>query len=128
MKGGGSGATGMLFVLVLLGGGPVSERDPRDDDRDVQSCIQFLVRTKFLKSTMACLYVFLDEVTLSSMESFPCNAHRLRQQIFGGLWHLRFRCIKAYLFKDCLSVGWPRGLATDSKATTVFSEPAVLAV
>lgn len=65
-----AGATSMVSGLIQAGGCTVFERDSRVDDWDIRGCIQLRVRTKFLKSAMACVHVFLDEVTIFHNKRF----------------------------------------------------------
>lgn len=80
-----AGAITMASGLVQVGGCAVSDGDPHDDVWKMRGCIQFRVRKKFLKSAIVCLHVFLDDVAVPSRESFQCDAHKCRAQIFGEL-------------------------------------------
>lgn len=116
------------MYCVKIGGHLRLEGDPRGSDWDIRECVQYRVRTKFLKSTIACVHVFLTEVAVPPKEGLLWDGYKLRRQILGELRHLRYRCSGLLPCRVRVLSGWPWGLMYDGEPPTTFLPPALLAV
>lgn len=104
---------------------PCDEDQP--EDWHTQSCVQFRVR-KFLRSSIACMQVFLGEITILSIKGLQWDADKLKDLIFGALLRLRYCCAGPYPCWVCLSDGSLWSIVADAAEPTFIAGLALSAV
>lgn len=60
--------------------------EDRPDDWNIRDCVQIHERTKFLRSSIACVLLFLGEITILLMKGLQCNVHKKGLQCNVHKW------------------------------------------